>query len=296
MFSSRSLVVVGFGGVTSPLVLGYSADSNVDIKLIENNARVGTEVAREMAKLQSESGQEQHASMSAYMPAVSSDSIAQAQPQPELRQDNAKDGNGKGSSPSPTTKTTTTTEASPVRVQVFGSAAIDITTRPNIPLQPGTTTPGTIRLTPGGVGRNIAEATQNLMETGAVQLVSTIGASGSRSSSASDTDPETETETDMIKSISGVDVDGFGKVLMLEMGSSGLRTDGLEVKVGERTAGCTLSLGMEGDLNDGVADMTIIESLSPEAVSVLSRIPTPIPLPASLPLPLPLVFSPWSCL
>lgn len=130
--------------------------------------------------------------------------------------------------------------------------------RPNIPLQPGTTTPGTIRLTPGGVGRNIAEATQNLMKRGAVQLVSTIGA---------------DADTEMGKSKSGTDVDGFGKVLMLEMGSSGLRTDGLEVKVGERTAGCTLSLGMEGDLSDGVADMTIIESLSPEAVSCLSRIP-----------------------
>jgi pseudouridine-5'-phosphate glycosidase/pseudouridine kinase len=125
-------------------------------------------------------------------------------------------------------------------VQVFGSAAIDITTRPSIPLQPRTTTPGSILLTPGGVGRNIAEATQNLLPSGSVQLVSMIG---------------TSTEG----------VDGFGKVLKLEMESSGMRVDGL-VEMSGRTAGCTLSLGMEGDLNDGVADMGIIEGLTPDRV------------------------------
>jgi pseudouridine-5'-phosphate glycosidase/pseudouridine kinase len=125
-------------------------------------------------------------------------------------------------------------------VQVFGSAAIDITTRPSIPLQPRTTTPGSILLTPGGVGRNIAEATQNLLPSGSVQLVSMIG---------------TSTEG----------VDGFGKVLKLEMESSGIRVDGL-VEMEGRTAGCTLSLGMEGDLDDGVADMGIIEGLTPDLV------------------------------
>jgi pseudouridine-5'-phosphate glycosidase/pseudouridine kinase len=125
-------------------------------------------------------------------------------------------------------------------VQVFGSAAIDITTRPSIPLQPRTTTPGSILLTPGGVGRNIAEATQNLLPSGSVQLVSMIG---------------TSTEG----------VDGFGKVLKLEMEGSGMRVDGL-VEMEGRTAGCTLSLGMEGDLNDGVADMGIIEGLTPDLV------------------------------
>jgi pseudouridine-5'-phosphate glycosidase/pseudouridine kinase len=140
------------------------------------------------------------------------------------------------------TKTQTTElEFSPPMVQVFGSAAIDITTRPSIPLQPRTTTPGSILLTPGGVGRNIAEATQNLLSPGSVQLVSMIG---------------TSTEG----------VDGFGKVLKLEMESSGMRVDGL-VEMEGRTAGCTLSLGMEGDLNDGVADMGIIEGLTPDLVS-----------------------------
>ena len=138
----------------------------------------------------------------------------------------------------------------PPLVQVFGSAAIDITTRPSIPLQPRTTTPGSIILTPGGVGRNIAEATQNLLPAGSVQLVSMIGL-----------DPSSP----------GSGVDGFGKVLKLEMEGSGMRVDGL-VEIEGRTAGCTLSLGMEGDLNDGVADMGIIEGLTPDLVCLSSSL------------------------
>jgi len=195
--------------------------------LIENNARVGAEVALAMAKLRQSTSA--HASSSNYYPGISFAS--------------------KASSPSQASETKTQSnslENSPPTVQVFGSAAIDITTRPSIPLQPRTTTPGSILLTPGGVGRNIAEATQNLLPPGSVQLVSTIGRSDEG-------------------------VDGFGKVLKLEMESSGMRVDGL-VEMEGRTAGCTLSLGMEGDLNDGVADMGIIEGLTPELVrSVLDE-------------------------
>lgn len=141
---------------------------------------------------------------------------------------------------------TSTLEINPPTVQVFGSAAIDITTRPSIPLRPRTTTPGSILLTPGGVGRNIAEAAQNLLPSGSVQLVSTIGSSSEG-------------------------VDGFGKVLKLEMEGSGMRVDGL-IEMDGRTAGCTLSLGMEGDLNDGVADMGIIEGLTPDLVCPLHHL------------------------
>lgn len=88
------------------------------------------------------------------------------------------------------------------------------------------------------------------MPPGSVQLVSTVGLTGRSSTSTG-----------------AEEVDGFGKVLISEMGMAGLRIDGLERKVDERTAGCTLSLGMKGDLNDGVADMSIIESLTPETVS-----------------------------
>jgi pseudouridine-5'-phosphate glycosidase/pseudouridine kinase len=197
--------------------------TTVDIKLIENNARVGAEVALAMAKLRQSSIENGHASSSVYF-GGSSESSSTAKPS-----------NRKVS------KLSKFSPPIPPLVQVFGSAAIDITTRPSIPLQPGTTTPGSILLTPGGVGRNIAEAAQNLLPAGAVQLVSTVGTEESG-------------------------VDGFGKVLMMEMESSGMRLDGLVESVGGRTAGCTLSLGMEGDLNDGVADMGIIEGLTPDIV------------------------------
>ena len=192
--------------------------------MIENNARVGAEVALAMAKLRQSTSA--HASSSNFYPGTSlaSKSIPTSQA---------------GS----TETRSAELEHSPPMIQVFGSAAIDITTRPSIPLQPRTTTPGSILLTPGGVGRNIAEATQNLLPPGSVQLVSMIG---------------TSTEG----------VDGFGKVLKLEMESSGMRVDGL-VEMSGRTAGCTLSLGMEGDLNDGVADMGIIEGLTSDIVRPL---------------------------
>jgi pseudouridine-5'-phosphate glycosidase/pseudouridine kinase len=199
--------------------------------LIENNARVGAEVALAMAKLRQSSA---HASSSNYWRGSESGSSHTSK--------SSSSSMGSDSVSRPSRPGLDLASQAPT-VQVFGSAAIDITTRPTIPLQSRTTTPGSILLTPGGVGRNIAEATQNLLPPGSVQLVSGIG--------------RTEGE--------GEGVDGFGKVLKLEMESSGMRVDGLIEMVG-RTAGCTLSLGMEGDLNDGVADMGIIEGLTPDLV------------------------------
>jgi pseudouridine-5'-phosphate glycosidase/pseudouridine kinase len=166
-------------------------------------------------------------------------------------------GSGRDPKQNPQTKINTEIKTlPPPLVQVFGSAAIDITTRPSIPLEPRTTTPGSIILTPGGVGRNIAEAAQALLPDHSVQLVSPIGSSPSPSFTESELDTG--------------EIDGFGKVLISEMDAAGMRTDGLLPSLKGRTAGCTLSLGMEGDLNDGVADMGIVEELTPEVVS-LSR-------------------------
>lgn len=59
---------------------------------------------------------------------------------------------------------------------------------------------------------------------------------------------------------------------MQEMQELGLRTDGLismqeEEMNGAGSAACSLTLGPEGDLMAGVADMGIVESLRPEDVS-----------------------------
>jgi pseudouridine-5'-phosphate glycosidase/pseudouridine kinase len=95
------------------------------------------------------------------------------------------------------------------------------------------------------VGRNIAEAAQSLLPTHAVQLVSLIGVS------VEDGTP-----------------DGFGKVLLAEMESAGMRTDGLvQSGGGASTAACTLALEPDGDLVAGVADMGIVETMGSEVVS-----------------------------
>jgi pseudouridine-5'-phosphate glycosidase/pseudouridine kinase len=107
---------------------------------------------------------------------------------------------------------------------------------------PGTTTPGTIQLTPGGVARNIAEAAQNLLPAHEVLLVSPVG-----------TQEGTQGE-----------VDTLGYILKHALGAAGLRTDGL-VPLQGATPACALLLA-GGDLVGGVADMGLVETLDAATV------------------------------
>lgn len=189
-----------------------------DVKLIENNARVGADVAIELARLQREA---KHANGAQYY-FTRSQSTAKAHPtSSKFRSEPVKD-----SPPAP-------------KVIVFGSAALDITSQASTTLIPGTTTPGRIVLTPGGVGRNIAEAAQKLLPVSSVQLVSPIG-------------------SDMV-----------GRVTRQEMETVALRTDGLVQIEAEEvgSAACTLNLGPAGDLEVGVADMGIVELMTDRDVS-----------------------------
>jgi hypothetical protein len=61
--------------------------------------------------------------------------------------------------------------------------------------------------------------------------------------------------------------DGFGKVLLADMESVGMRTDGLVQSQRASTAACTLTLEPDGDLVAGVADMGIVETMGSEVVS-----------------------------
>ena len=194
-----------------------------DVKLIENNARVGGSVASELAKLQREA----HAYSSAYVPSLLTTSSASAQPSPPNESNS--------SVPSETEI------LSPPEIVVFGSAAMDLTSCSSEPLSPASTTPGMIFITPGGVGRNIAEAAQNAMEPGAVLLVSAIG--------------ENETGTDPV-----------GMMLLNEMSQARMRADGLVRVSGERTSACSLVLEGDNDLVNGVADMGIVETLTTDKV------------------------------
>ncbi|WWD16726.1 hypothetical protein CI109_101157 [Kwoniella shandongensis] len=221
----------------------------LNVKLIENNARVGAEVAIKVAEL----FQTQHASSSIYYsPAAPSSS----------------------SSPTSTVSSTVYPSSSPSpskplpppSVLVFGSAAIDLTSTSPQTLVPGTTTPGTVFLSPGGVGRNIAEATQNLLSAGSVQLISAYGLASDRIPTSSDVDRTT------IEQHRGEgEPDAFGKLLKIELGSAGLRTDGLIGRQGGNTSVCSLTLEKDGDLVAGVADMGIVETLTADVIEQAIR-------------------------
>ena len=79
----------------------------------------------------------------------------------------------------------------------------------------------------------------------------------------------------MLVSALGTDAPGLpdavGKMLLLEMAQAGMRTDGLIYLDGERSAACTLVLEGEGDLINGVADMSIVERMSEDIVSTAAR-------------------------
>jgi pseudouridine-5'-phosphate glycosidase/pseudouridine kinase len=157
--------------------------------------------------------------------------------------------------PGPTTSSSNFVKSPPITdplpkpsVLVFGSAAIDITSTSPMTIEPRTTTPGANRLTPGGVGRNIAEAAQNLLPSGSVMLISPVG--------AEDNQP-----------------DALGIVLMSELERSGLRQDGLIRVERARTSSCSLVLEKGGDLVGGVADMSIVEVMAGDLVSEGSTSP-----------------------
>ncbi|GMK54612.1 hypothetical protein CspeluHIS016_0111980 [Cutaneotrichosporon spelunceum] len=186
----------------------------LNIKLIENNAAVGTRVAAEVARMKRD------ASDATYMPAMPSPPTPTKPP--------AK------TSPSPTESS----DLPPPRALVFGAAAVDITST-TTRLVPHTTTPGSISISAGGVGRNIAHAAQNLSPPGAIMLVSPVGTHAAH-------------------------IDPLGQLLALALQEAGLRTDGLVPTAG-RTAACSLVLE-NGDLTGGVADFAIAEELDTEAI------------------------------
>jgi pseudouridine-5'-phosphate glycosidase/pseudouridine kinase len=125
-------------------------------------------------------------------------------------------------------------------VLVVGSCAVDVSAQSqDVDTAAGlhSTSPGTISLTLGGVGRNIAEACHRSGEP--ALLVSSIGK------------------------------DSWGRLLHEEMKAIGMRTDGL-MECDRRTAVCNLFLDRTGNLVGGVADMRITEEL--DGSLIVSRI------------------------
>ncbi|WVR04017.1 hypothetical protein IAU60_001016 [Kwoniella sp. DSM 27419] len=245
----------------------------LNIKLIENNARVGAEVATELAGLYGE--EHKHASGSLYVGSGVGSASASARSSVMSDPGQAATASVPASAGSSSTPSDTTPPPSALpepSVLVFGSAAIDLTSSSSHALEPRTTTPGTVIVTPGGVGRNIAEAAQNLLPSSAVQMISPFGSiptSGAVSAPERILSAAIEDQAGAVARVQGDDPhepDAFGKLLMFELALAGLRTDGLISTPGGNTAVCSLTLEKDGDLVAGVADMGIVESLSADTV------------------------------
>jgi len=139
-------------------------------------------------------------------------------------------------------------DVSAAKLVVIGSAAVDVTSQANVmPDVDGSrgrhsTSPGTVGIHLGGVGRNVAEAAHRVStskfqaQPSATVLVTSVGD------------------------------DSFGRLLLEEMRRIRMRTDGITTTTHHRSAVCNMVLDGSGGLIGGVADMDIVKSIEPEAV------------------------------
>lgn len=147
----------------------------------------------------------------------------------------------------------------PAKLVIIGSAAIDITAQALPTTSPArglhSTSPGTVSLSLGGVGRNVAEAAHRVLSSWSSKFEA-----GSK--------PEAREESPATVLVSAVGKDSFGRLLVDEMGRMGMRTDGLLCGSEEtgRSAVCNMVLDGKGGLVGGVADMDIILSLKEKEV------------------------------
>ncbi|KAH9837205.1 indigoidine synthase A-like protein [Rhodofomes roseus] len=202
------------------LTAGKSLTSNV--ALIENTALVGGQIAVAYAEL---ANQKLHDSGKAYaVPAPQAAALAAAKP----------------------TDLPNSSQAPEAALVVFGCAAVDITAQAdpslaNTSVAVHSTVPGSVSLTLGGVGRNLAEAAHRVLES-----QSPDGAKD-------------------VVLVSAVGNDAFGRLLVNETEGMGMRTDGLITLDGARSAICNMVLDSTGGLTTGVADTDITLSLDREA-------------------------------
>ena len=131
---------------------------------------------------------------------------------------------------------------------VIGSAAIDISAQASpsshADVAMNSTAPGHVKLTLGGVGRNIAEASHRVMSARYPEL-----------------------STVLIAPIGG---DAFGDFLDEKMQMYDMRTDGLS-RTNGRTAVCNMVLDGNGALIGGVADMEITKAFNSDKVGNIYR-------------------------
>lgn len=118
---------------------------------------------------------------------------------------------------------------SATHILIIGAASIDTKGRADKLIQTGTSTPGAIRVSVGGVGRNIAENLASLGE--AVVLLSAVGD------------------------------DGSGRRILQRAAGCGIDTSHVLVDAGHRTAAYLAVLDDTGDLVMSIDDMSISREL-----------------------------------
>ncbi|GAA5835197.1 hypothetical protein JCM11251_006641 [Rhodosporidiobolus azoricus] len=214
------------------LTKGKSLESNK--VLIENNVRVGGEVALAYAKLLKDE-QSGPTSSGSFMPSPSSSRLL------------APIASTLSSQARSTTSSASPDSAAPssplAPLVVTGSLAVDITMTPTSSPH-ATTSPGSVSLTLGGVAGNVAGAAHSLLSGEDVLLIAPIGK------------------------------DLLGEVAKGGLRQRGMRSDGLiEVTPGEgvesRSATCGILMDEKGELVGGVADMAITAALDGEKVLLL---------------------------
>ena len=120
-------------------------------------------------------------------------------------------------------------------VAVVGGANVDIGGFPSARLVPGDSNPGKVRLSAGGVGRNIAE---NAARMGLdVQLVSAIGS------------------------------DSNGRMLLEDCRAKGIGTDGCLVESDIGTSVYLFMVDQDGDMHSAINDMEIQFRLTPDVLA-----------------------------
>lgn len=128
-----------------------------------------------------------------------------------------------------------------VEVVIAGGCAVDVTATVAGPMQRGTSNPGKVLQSVGGVGRNVMSAA---MATGARCLL-----------------------------ISSVGEDLFGSFVISQLRQAGVRTDGVNAVAGTTTATYVAVNESRGDLDTAVADMSIFDTRLP-SLEALSPLPS----------------------
>ncbi|KAF7793341.1 hypothetical protein EIP86_004453 [Pleurotus ostreatoroseus] len=210
---------------------GQSLASNV--ALIQNTARVGGQIAVAYAEIVKKgglpgSGSQAEPTVSAMpqMPTGNVDAPTTTQPVQETAK---QDITGK--------------------LMIIGSASADITARAHSDTSlEQSTVPGTVSVTLGGVGRNIAEAAHRVLSSSL---------------------PQSSRETVLVAPVGD---DLFGSLVIDGTEKLGMRSDGIVRVDGARSAVCNMVLNSAGNLVGGVADMNIAYELDPaEAVNAVKK-------------------------